>query len=414
MAKAQSSADVPHFEKLLEFETSCATHMKKPPNRVTSFAANANSSGSNCVVCKAEKHPLYVCVSLDHSLTTKRSPYSKLNLCLNYLTSGHFRRQCKSTHKCKVWQKLHHTLLHIDQQNPTPPAGSQMATPVYSTPVSSTPVSSNGDMKLKLNALLMTCRVSVIAPDGSSVEPRALLDNASSASFVSKRLVQSLSLPRFNQKFECLALVVCHKGPLSQLPNLSRRIQQKEDRDPAVVVPKVTCDLPLAPVPFQLNWKHLADLDPGFGQPGRIDMLLGVNLFLDVLCHGRRSGPLESPTALETEFGWVLCGSAGVTTFYSTVTSGDDILRQFWEIEETPADHSALSTEERTVVRHFESNHSRSKEGRFVVPLPRNPSAKQIGESRSQAIIKEIPLTRTLSHCKGSLQGARPCHARIS
>ena len=111
--------------------------------------------------------------------------------------------------------------------------------------------------------------------------------------------------------FECLALVVCHKGPLSQLPNLSRRIQQKEDRDPAVVVPKVTCDLPLAPVPFQMNWKHLADLDPGFGQPGHIDMLLGVNLFLDVLCHGRRSGPLESPTALETEFGWVLHGSAG-------------------------------------------------------------------------------------------------------
>ena len=143
-------------------------------------------------------------------------------------------------------------------------------------------------------------------------------------------------------------------------------------------------------------------------------MLLGVDVFIDVLCHGRRSGPLESPTALETEFGWVLCGSAGVTTFHSTVTSGDDILRQFWEIEETPADHSALSTEERTVVRHFESNHSRSKEGRFVVPLPRNPSAKQIGESRSQAIIKEIPLTRTLSHCKGSLQGARPCHARIS
>ena len=199
--KSTASRVLTFFEKLLELqaqasETSCATHMKKPPNRVTSFAANANSSGSNCVVCKAEKHPLYVCVSFDHSLTTKRYPYSKRNLCLNCLTSGHFRRQCKSTHKCKVWQKLHHTLLHIDQQNPTPPAGSQTATPVYSTPVSSTPVSSNGGMKLKLNALLMTCRVSVIAPDGSSVEARVLLDNASSASFVSER---SLSLPRFNQ-----------------------------------------------------------------------------------------------------------------------------------------------------------------------------------------------------------------------
>ena len=74
---SQSSTDVPHFEKLLEFidlraqasETSCATHKNKPPNRVASFAANTNSSGNNCVVCKTERHPLYVCAkfkSLSH------------------------------------------------------------------------------------------------------------------------------------------------------------------------------------------------------------------------------------------------------------------------------------------------------------------------------------------------------------
>ena len=51
----------------------------------------------------------------------------------------------------------------------------------------------------------------------------------------------------------------------------------------------------------------------------------------------------------------------------------------------------------RTVVRHFESNHSRSKERRFVVPLPRNPSAKQIGESRSQAVRRFLSLERSLT-----------------
>ena len=106
--------------------------------------------------------------------------------------------------------------------------------------------------------------------------------------------------------YEYLALVACHKGPLSsQFPT-----SKFHPLDPigvtAVVVPRVTCGLPLTPVPFQLNWKHLADLplaDPGFGQPSRIDMLLGVDVFVDVLCHGRRSGPPDSPTALETEFG---------------------------------------------------------------------------------------------------------------
>ena len=187
---------------------------------------------------------------------------------------------------------------------------------------------------------------------------------------MSERLVQSLSLPRFNQHVRVSGIGgVSQRAPIQSISNFqispvgsSKRIMNIT----AVVVPKVTCDLPLTPVPFQLDWKHLSDLplaDPGFGQPGRIDLLLGVDVFIDVLRHGRRSGPPDAPTALETEFGWVLCGSSGpisslsthtcVTTFHSSVASEDDILRQFWEIEESPVEHTALSTEEQTVVQHF-------------------------------------------------------------
>ena len=94
---------------------------------------------------------------------------------------------------------------------------------------------------------------------------------------------------------------------------------------------------------------------------------------------------------------WVLCSSAGftlssaqanlhVTTFHTLVVSGDDILRRFWEVKETHACHFFLSIEERTVVRHFEDNHSRTEEGRFVVPLPKDPSA------RSQAVRRFLSL----------------------
>ena len=65
---------------------------------------------------------------------------------------------------------------------------------------------------------------------------------------------------------------------------------------------------------------------------------------------------------------------------------GDDILRRFWEIEEPLVGPPTLSMEELTVVRHFETNHHRTAEGRFVVPLPRRPDAKPIGESRSQVL----------------------------
>ena len=266
-------------------------------------------------------------------------------------------------------------------------------------------------MKLKPNALLMTCRVSVITPDGSSVDTRALLDNASSASFVSERLVQSLSLPRFNQNVRVSGIGgISQRAPIQSSFEVSAVGPNKRKIGiSAVIVPKVTCDLPLTPVPFKSNWKHITDLplaDPGFGQPGRIDLLL-VDVFIDVLRHSRRSGPPNSPSALETEFGWVLCGDSGmssdstthacVTSMHSFVTSGDDILRRFWEIEEAPPNESTLSVEERTVVRHFKTNYSRSPEERFVVPLPRNPSAKSIGESRSQAVKRFLSLERSLT-----------------
>ena len=67
------------------------------------------------------------------------------------------------------------------------------------------------------------------------------------------------------------------------------------------------------PVPFDLKWKQLFDLplaDPTFGRPGRIDLLLGVDVFADVLRQGQRTGPAGSPVAFETDFGWVLSGRA--------------------------------------------------------------------------------------------------------
>ncbi len=70
----------------------------------------------------------------------------------------------------------------------------------------------------------------------------------------------------------------------------------------AIIIPRVTCELPLRPVSHDLNWNHLPLADPGFGEPGKIDVLLGA----DVLLHGRRTGSPGTPTAFETICGWVL------------------------------------------------------------------------------------------------------------
>ncbi len=125
-----------------------------------------------------------------------------------------------------------------------------------------------------------------------------------------------------------------------------------------------------------------------------------IHVYTDAMLHGRRSGPPGSPAAFETIFGWVLAGKIDshasthvtIVSHHVSVISGDDLLRQFWEIEENPKDSSNLSSDERSVIQHFKDTHTRSEEGRFIVPLPKKPKSKPLGESRSQAV------RRFLSH----------------
>lgn len=71
----------------------------------------------------------------------------------------------------------------------------------------------------------------------------------------------------------------------------------------AVIVPCVTSNLPLRSIQLDTKWKHLTDIqfaDPDFDSPGKIHLLLGVDIFISVMLNGKQFGPPGSPTALET------------------------------------------------------------------------------------------------------------------
>ena len=171
----------------------------------------------------------------------------------------------------------------------------------------------------------------------------------------------------------------------------------------AIVVPHVTCNMPLHPVAFDEKWKHITDLplaDPSFGHPGQIDILLGIDILVQVHLHGRRIG---SPAALETALGWVLAGggsacypSTEVITYHTSLSPSDDLLQKFLEIEESPTSKPLFSPEERAVVQHFEANHFCMDDSRFVVPFPRKKIVKPLGESRSQYVRHFLSLEYSL------------------
>ena len=410
--------EVPHYHKLLEFvnlraqasETSISEPSKKSRSDVgstkkfttkpiASFASTAEPL-LNCVICNTSKHPLYACPKF--KAMTHESKFSILKsrkLCLNCLCPGHFVKQCRSVNCCQRCQKPHHTLLHVEAKEEVPDS------PPTVEPLT-TPISTHAAVGIKSNLLLMTCRVTVVSPEGRSIEARALLDSASSTSFIFQRLVDYLHLPCSLQNAKISGVAgLTRTSALQSIAKFAVRPVQSPTKwldVAAVVTPRVTCNLPLHPVPFSPKWNHLDGIslaDPDFGSPARVDLLLGVDVFVDVVRSGKRAGPPDSPVALETDFGWVLAGSTGPSStrhhvaHHVSLLTGDDILRKFWEIEKPM---TAMSPEERSVTQFFETHHSRADSGNFVVPLPRRQGAGPLGESRPQAVRRFLSLERTL------------------
>ena len=175
--------------------------------------------------------------------------------------------------------------------------------------------------------------VLVQSPGGMLVESRALLDSGSSTCFISEHLAQTLCLPCSRQN-TLISGIACLSSKSSSHSTTQFCVRSIHDPSKlfhvsAVIVPKVTCDLPLHSLSSCVKWDHISGLklaDPEFGITGQIDLLLGVDTFVEVMCNGRQIGDPDTPTAFETHFGWVLAGSAGpqsntihhLTPFFNT------------------------------------------------------------------------------------------------
>ena len=249
---SQAKTEVPSYSEILDFldlraqasETSLSSSSKKPPTKkpftpVTTFTANSEYMG-NCILCNPERHPLYICPKfkvMSHS--DKMSTLRKSNFCTNCLNGRHAVKDCKSSHRCKRCQRPHHTLLHI---------GSNHSSTSAPAPPTSLQVSANSAIKIRW-------RVLIKARDESFVEGRGLLDNASSASFISERLAQNLQLPRSPQTIHIFGIAGSSpRSPIQSVASLQITPlygdSSKQIDLTAIVLPNVTCDLPVSPVPF--------------------------------------------------------------------------------------------------------------------------------------------------------------------
>jgi hypothetical protein len=70
------------------------------------------------------------------------------------------------------------------------------------------------------------------------------------------------------------------------------------------------------------DWKIPTDIklaDEHFHQPGNIDLLIGVDLFYEMSCPGRRTRPGNYPVLQETVLGWTIAGRIPANTTVNNV-----------------------------------------------------------------------------------------------
>ena len=187
---SQDCVEVLHYQELLKFidlraqasESSVSDTSKKQSKdkqlpirrlnkQITSMVANTVDSHSNYyILCKSDKHPLYICSrfkSMNHN--QRVSIIKSNNLCMNCLGINHFVRECKSNHKCKWCQRPHHTLLHEDSHKNTPSA------PPDDSPSNPDTSHTAVNAGLKSSSLLMTCRILVVSPNGVIIRSKSFI-----------------------------------------------------------------------------------------------------------------------------------------------------------------------------------------------------------------------------------------------
>jgi len=406
--KCGDDSSIPKYDDLDRFLASRARALEElnPSNainvtraqRVTSATASVSIT---CPLCKAS-HFINKCPKF-----LKKSPNQRLesikqaNRCVNCLSAKHPVSSCPSKYSCRTCQQKHHSMLHIDSvsssSDKTTTTANSLSTATVPTAV--TVLCSTSKIVSRPSILLATARVTVGSPEGRTTGVRALLDQGSEMTLISARLAQNLKLRRLRMPIS-ISAVGCVNAGVSRYAAVIKISPFNESRPvlttTASILKSLTSYFPSrTATSISLNCYSdltLADPDPFSSEP--VDIIIGADLYCELLLDGIRRGGSGQPTAQNTILGWILSGPTAIPSsprrlitvqHCASSLSLDRELCQFWELEEIPR-QTLLTPEEQQCEEHFVATHSRCADGRYVVRIPfKGIPPIEIGESHAIA-----------------------------
>lgn len=414
---------------------------KQYPSSKTHFTSHCNVSTGKpserqfrnhvlCLKCNA-KHSLYSCQKfIESDLESKLKFVREQNLCANCLRSGHTIETCKFG-TCRKCNLKHNSLLHNDNANTiayssltahtltksersgaSPSASSAASSPATACSSDILPIQVNKAHMQKRcvtavgieSVLLSTAIVEVADSQGIYHKVCALLDSGSQRCFITESLCQLLktTLIQSTNKIKGIGNSVincsqtCNIIMKSCVDNTYIKIIK------CFVLKEITSNISTV---CQLNAKlcipnNIQLADPQFLESKQIDILIGADIFWDLLGEGKIRLSV-GPYLQNTKLGWIVSGPI-LNTRYSTQiqcnfsNSLESQLKMFWELEEVPKVRDAQTEEERACEDHFNRNTTRNSDGRFCVRIPLKQSPDVLGDTYFQAERQFFTLERRL------------------
>ena len=422
------------------------TPYKKPLESRSFVTTNETAYKPRCAHCK-EQHFIYYCDKFKQlSVTDRFNQTKKLNLCTNCLRYGHKTAECRSS-GCKICKQRHATLLHqsreqrnenISQQrgensslNDIPQNSNQNRSPSHTfvtenekageqnnqndviTDIVNPVMSITCQNSQSHFILLSTAIINIYGSDKKPIPCRVLLDCASQSNFVTSSMIKKLNLETSKINIPVIGINQIKTNISERVEiNFSSNHSKYKNKLKFLVLPTIsnlcpqnTFDSSKLNIPPELQ---LAD--PSFNIPSDIDMLLGCEIFYELMCLGQIKLGKNMPILQKTLLGWVVAGQVHCgrdcvaksdamlsNCFFSQGSLNKDI-EKFWLLEEVLLNPRSLMTKEEIECEdYFTETTIRDESGRFLVKLPLKDNFRNLGESEQTALNRLYAIERRLA-----------------